>query len=277
VDSTGAGTYSVTAGAGVIYDSAFASQAPWEFEIDNGVAAVAFPARPGVGTSRIDLIVARIYDVDISVGSVREVKIERVNGAASATPSAPALPALSLLLATCTVPNAGAITVVSTTAVTTAAGGILPVATTAEMDALKTSGTAYRGMVVDNAQTGSLHRYDGTNWKRLRDDVDRDAVGNAYWGTAYNATIHRIKTYSSTVVVTPDANGDVTLVPDLTTLGFVGIGGPVACLADRNQSARTAVVAIGGNALGARLYLAGGSAATGLQRVNFVVHGWVAI
>lgn len=188
VDSTGAGTYTVTAGAGVIYDSAYATQGAWEFEIDTSIGPVSFPARPAGGTSRVDLIIARIYDQDISVGAVREVKIERVNGTASASPSAPSMPFLSLLLATVLVPSSGTISVTANPVVTTAAGGILPVATTAERNALVTAGIAYRGLVIDNAQTGSLERFNGTAWTQLQ-EVDYAApVTVSTYGSGFAAT-----------------------------------------------------------------------------------------
>jgi hypothetical protein len=175
VDPTGAGSVTVSQGAGVIYDGSYAVQGAWRFAT-SGAKTVALAARPGSGTSRIDLVVARIYDSALAgAGSVKELKIEVVTGGGSfggtvgATPTAPSLPPLSLLLSTLTVTSTSgaAISKTDTTAVTVAAGGILPVATTAEMNALKTAGIAYRGLVVDNAQTGVLHRYNGTDWKVL--------------------------------------------------------------------------------------------------------------
>jgi hypothetical protein len=173
VDPTGAGSVTVSQGAGVIYDNAFAIQGAWRFAT-SGAKTVALAARPGSGTSRIDLVVARIYDTG-GATPVKELKIEIVTGGGSfggtvgATPTAPSLPPLSIELARLTVTSTSgaAISKTDTTAVSVAAGGVLPVATTAEMDALKTAGIAYRGLVVDNAQTGSLHKYDGTNWKLL--------------------------------------------------------------------------------------------------------------
>lgn len=177
----------VTPGAGVIFDGNYATQGPWRVEIPAQVSG-AMPPRPATGQSRIDLIVARIYDTDAIGSGPRDVVVERVNGTAGTSPSAPATPALSLLLATLTVPNSGSITVAPSTQVTVAAGGILPVATTAERDALVTAGIAYRGMVVDNGQTGRLERYNGTTWKGLA-EVDDSAtwvpvtLASGYTGT----------------------------------------------------------------------------------------------
>lgn len=164
--------WTCTPGPGEIYESGYASQGGWAFEIPNSVSAN-LPARPGAGQSRIDLIVARIYDTQAIGSGPAEVKIERINGAAGAPGVAPSPPAgsITLELARLGVPAVGAITVTQSTRRTVAAGGVLPVATTAEMDALKTDNIAYAGLVVNNAQTNSLHRYDGTLWRRLVDDA----------------------------------------------------------------------------------------------------------
>lgn len=156
--------WTVSTGAGVIYDPAYASQGAWRFEIPSAVSAN-LPARPGVGQSRIDLIVARIYDPGALGSGLAEVKIERVNGASGASPSAPSLPALSVELARMTVPASGTITVTPSTRRTVAAGGVLPVATTAEMEDLETDGLAYPGLTVYNLQTKSLFTYDGTEFQ----------------------------------------------------------------------------------------------------------------
>lgn len=169
VDSTGAGAVSVSAGAGVIYDGAFAVGGAWRFVLPTAKTGIALAARPGSGTSRIDLVVARIYDTGGST-PVKELKIEVVTGAPNATPSAPALPALSIELARLTVSSTSgaAISKTDTTAVSVAAGGILPVATTNERDGLVTAGIAYRGLVVHNAQTGQVEAYNGTAWVQLQ-------------------------------------------------------------------------------------------------------------
>lgn len=150
---------SVTAGAGVIFDSASASVGPWIFEIDS-TKTLSLPARPSTGQSRIDLVVARVYDSDSGLGGAKELKIERINGGASATPSEPTAPAGSLILARLLVPDTGSITVTPNPARTVAAGGVLPVATTAVRDAL----SAYSGLTVYNEQNKRLEAFDGSAW-----------------------------------------------------------------------------------------------------------------
>ncbi len=111
-------------------------------------AAVSKPlgARPSAGTSRIDLVVARVLDADIPALSTtqREVQIEIVTGIPGAAPNAPALPPASLLLKQLTVPASGSIAVGGIVPRTVASGGVLPVASVAERDALP----AYDGLVV---------------------------------------------------------------------------------------------------------------------------------
>lgn len=153
-------TATVAPGAGVIYDPTYGAGGPWRFVLPSS-KTVTLDARPGTGLSRKDLIVARIYDADSSVGTVKELKIEAVKGDASATPSKPALPALSLELGVADVASGGAVSFTPNRARTVAAGGILPVATTAERDALP---SPHAGLTVFNEQTGQAEQYDGTAW-----------------------------------------------------------------------------------------------------------------
>lgn len=149
----------ITPGAGVIFDGNV-SATPWDFTLPSAIT-LDLPARPSSGNSRRDLIVARIYDPDSGLGSVREMKIERIGGTPGSNPSAPQQPALSLRLAELLVPDSGSITVTANRARTVAAGGVLPVETTTERDAV--AGT-YPGLVVYNAQTGQLEVRTGSAW-----------------------------------------------------------------------------------------------------------------
>lgn len=162
--SAGNGSVTVTAGACRIYDSNFSAQGAWDTEFPNTVGPITLGARPSSGQSRIDLVVARIYDADISVGSVKEAKVEVVAGAPGASPSAPATPAMSLVLATLAVPSSGTISVTQSGARAVSAGGVLPVETSSERDDLVTAGIAYPGLVVFNAQTGQTEAYTGSGW-----------------------------------------------------------------------------------------------------------------
>lgn len=172
VSSTGNGSVTVAAGVCLLYSSAQASQGVWRAQFPQ-IGPIALGARPTSGQSRIDLVVARLYDSGSGVGSVKEAKIEVIAGSPNATPSAPSLPAgaIYLELDRLTVPSSGTITHVQTTQRTVAAGGILPIDTTAERDALVAAGIAYRGLVVDNAQTGGLERYTGSGWVSITDNT----------------------------------------------------------------------------------------------------------
>lgn len=163
-------TVTIQPGAGVVYDAAYASAGPWLFALP-ALKTIPLGARPGSGQSRIDLIVARIYDPDSGLGSARELKIERVAGTASPTPSAPSLPAMSLEIARATVPATGNVSLTLSSARTVAAGGILPVATVAERDALPSPAA---GLAVYVEATGELCIHDGTGWKRWTPSQDTD-------------------------------------------------------------------------------------------------------
>jgi len=54
---------------------------------------------PGAGLSRIDLVIARVYDASVIGGSINGWQLEIVTGTPAASPAAPALPASSLELA----------------------------------------------------------------------------------------------------------------------------------------------------------------------------------
>jgi hypothetical protein len=161
-------SWTVTPGPFEVYTSTYDTQGGWRGAIPDARSGP-IGARPGNGTSRIDLIVVRIYDADTIGSGAREVKVERLQGQAGPSPQPPTPPAGSITYEVCQllVPASGAITVTHSTERTVAAGGILPVPTTAAMDKLKTDGIAYAGLVVHNEQTDALHRYDGTNFKRV--------------------------------------------------------------------------------------------------------------
>jgi hypothetical protein len=175
VSSTGNGSVTVSAGVCLLYSSSFASQGVWRATFPQ-VGPIALGARPPSGQTRVDLVVARLYDSDPGIGAVKEAKIEVLPGSAGAPGVAPNPPAGAalLVLGQLTVPNSGTITFTQTTQRTVAAGGILPVATPAEREELKTNGIAYEGMYVDVASTDTLERFDGTNWP----DTSLIAVGS---------------------------------------------------------------------------------------------------
>lgn len=113
---------------------------------------VNLPARPAAGSSRKDIIVARILDADVPAtgSSAKEVDLQHLAGTATTgTPTAPSVPTGALGLATLTVPASGTITVASSRR-TVALGGILPVS-----DSTDRGGIArlYDGLVVYREDT----------------------------------------------------------------------------------------------------------------------------
>lgn len=276
VSSTGNGSVSVTAGSCRIYDGNYASQGGWDVAFANAVGPIALGARPPAGQSRYVLVVARLYDSDIPVGAVKEAKIELVAGGAGTTPSVPGVNALSLVLATLTVPASGAISVTQSTRRTVAAGGVLPVATTAERTQLVTDGIAYPGLTIFNEQTKREEVYGGTGWVAQSQEVDSTS-GSPFWGAAYAADTHQYKMHSQTVVGTPNVNGNI-LVADLSTF-FAGVGAATATLADSSATQSRGVFCdVAVNLLYVRLFTSAGAFVTssvGAERVNVIIHGWV--
>jgi hypothetical protein len=270
--------WTMTPGAGVVYDPAYASQGAWRFYIPSAVTGL-FAARPGAGQSRIDLLVARIYDA-VAIGSgPAEVKIELLQGQAAADPQPPTPPAGAIVheLTRFTVPSTGAITATQSTARTVAAGGILPVATTAERDKLKADGIAYAGLVVNNAQSDRLERYNGTAWKPVRDDLD--VCMGLFWGAGYDPALHDHKTLSYFAETTTSAGANVDVI-DLATQ-FVGVTGVSATPANGGVSSGTNTVRdlspfLVGSALYLRAENSAGAAVIGQPvRFSVILHGWV--
>lgn len=156
-------TITVPADAGVIYDPSLGG-GPWLWALPSS-KAVTLDERPGSGTSRIDVIVARIYDIE----GQRELKIEAVKGEASGSPSKPDLPARSCEILTVTVPASGAVSIVASTVRTVAAGGILPVATTTERDALP---SPHVGLAVHVEADDALYIQGASSWRRYSPEDD---------------------------------------------------------------------------------------------------------
>lgn len=134
------------------------------------VASKPLAARPASGQSRVDAVIARVYDADVHGStSLREVDIEVVTGApSSGIPTPPTLPAGALRLALLTVPASGAVAVTSLVQRTTAAGGVVPVASQAERDAL----TAYDGLLVYREDLGGWEGRSGGVWGLVRNASD---------------------------------------------------------------------------------------------------------
>lgn len=267
-------SWTCTPGPCEVYDPGYSTQGGWSVEIPNATTGT-IGARPSTGQSRIDLIVVRVYDNGAIGSGPSEVKVERLPGNPGTSPVAPTPPAGSITfeVARLTVPATGSVTVTHSTERTVAAGGVLPVPTTAAMNKLKTDNVAYEGMVVNNAQTKSLHRYDGTNWKR-QIDADSFIFGEAKWGVAYDPAVHEPVTYAHTFVGTTTPGGILTVIPDLSVM-FAGISSAPLVPGDQVGGLRYVTAIPSGNSLQAYCYVAAGSGVVSQTvRVDVTVHGW---
>lgn len=151
--------------------------------------------------ARIDSVIARVYDGMYDTEGQTLATIEIVQGEASATPTAPTLPAASLRLWDITVPagtSAGTGGINWATALadrrlyTVAVGGITPGQPYGR----------YAGQWRDNA--GVLERYSGTDWEPV---IRLGNAGQLQLGDArlYRSTTNTLKTDSSLVVKTHKA------------------------------------------------------------------------
>lgn len=155
----------VAPGGGVIDDDAAGGS--YQFVVP---AAVTLPlgSRPGTGTSRIGFVVARIKNSDHRpADGAKEPVLELIQGTEGAAPSAPIVPAGSLVIRQLTIPASGTVSLSRTAQRTVALGGVLPVADTTERDAIS---PVYDGIVVYVESSDLLQvRRDGA-WKTLRVD-----------------------------------------------------------------------------------------------------------
>lgn len=270
--------WTCTPGPGMVYNPDYSTQGGWRFEIPNAKSGT-IGARPSSGQSRIDLIVARIYDNGAIGSGPSEVKIERLVGSPGQDPQPPTPPQDSITyeVARMTVPATGPVVVTSSTERTVAAGGVLPVPTVAAMNKLKTTGIAYTGMVVNNAQADRLERFNGTDWKPVPDD--RDACMGLFWGAFYDVALHDHKTFSffAQANTSEGANIEVVNLND----HFVGVTGVSATPANGDvvsgaNVVRTLVPFLVGSVLYLRAENSAGQAMLNTAvRFSVVLHGWI--
>lgn len=120
--------------------------------------------------ARRDILYIQVSDTDEDGTGLRSAAVGYLAGTPSATPTAPATPARSLLIGYIDVPHSGAGSPAYTASGLNwvAAGGIVPVSGTTEEGAL----AAYVGMVVARADLSPprLEVYDGTAWQRVAPD-----------------------------------------------------------------------------------------------------------
>jgi hypothetical protein len=165
-------TYTVAEGVAVVYPRETSTSGAYVVEYD----AVAGALNPADGSNpRLDGIDLRVRDDDEDGSGERDVTIVYVPGTPASSPTAPAVTAGSLRLATILVPAGGSPSPsVSTLAQYALGAGVLPVRTSAE---LPTTGR-YEGMYADQADTEALLRWDGSAWATAA-----NSKGYQYWQT----------------------------------------------------------------------------------------------
>lgn len=152
-------TWTVQNHSGVLYPALTTTSGPYRYFIEQTSAAL--NAADG-SNPRIDALDLQIRDDDEDASGFRDVQIVYVPGTPAGSPSAPALTATSMRLATILVPAGGspAPSVTSQAPFTVASGGILPVRDSSELPATG----RYEGMAVFQQDTNALRIWDGSTW-----------------------------------------------------------------------------------------------------------------
>jgi hypothetical protein len=174
----------------VIDPAASTTQGPYEWATDSNITG-SITAADGTNP-RKDILYIQVNDASAGDGSgARDANVYYLAGTPAATPSAPALPARSFLVATIDVPkvNAGSPTVALNTARAVAAGAVRPVWSKSERDSL----SPYLGLEVrrmDRSQVspfGVVERHDGSGWHHFgHSEYTFNAAGipsATVWGT----------------------------------------------------------------------------------------------
>lgn len=153
---------------------------------------------------RKDIVYIQVNDTIVDGSGLRTAPVLYLAGTAAPTPSAPALPARSLLVGTLNVPVAGggAPTVTLNTARYVTAGAILPVANDAERTAL----TGYEGLRVDQLDVDRTYRHNGTRWAQAAEAE----LGHALTGVG--GTLAATPSWSDLLVVTATSLGGEVIV-----------------------------------------------------------------
>lgn len=178
--TTGGGPEAATvaAGAGVVVDT---SGGGGYFFSNTAPVDLVLAARPGVGNSRIDFVVARVKNEDARPGDTdRQVEFAIVQGTAGASPTAPTIPAGQLRLARLTIPSSGSIVVTQPAQRTAAAGGVILVADATERDAIS---PMFDGIMVYREDTDCYEGRVNGAWARV------GPIDDTGWITLASATV----------------------------------------------------------------------------------------
>lgn len=140
--------------------------------------------------ARKDILVLKVEDAEAGDAN-RQASVAYLTGTPSATPSAPAVPAKSLLLATIDVPKtgAGSPAVTQNTKYTVASGGILPT--------LTRPASPYAGMTIFNLTSGVMEYWGGSMWIPLSGGspsvLVQTVAGSGTWTKPANAKWVRVQ------------------------------------------------------------------------------------
>ena len=183
-------TWTVQHLTAVVYPGLTATAGPYVVQHPSESAALS----PADGSNpRIDALDLQVQDDDEDASGFRRSRVVYVTGTPAGSPSAPALTATSLRLATILVPAGGspAPSIQSQAAYTVASGGILPVRDNTEGP----SAGLYHGMTRYRQDEDVLEVWDGSAWSALaqafvpfkdyvQDPDGATTTSNTYTGTS---------------------------------------------------------------------------------------------
>jgi len=186
--------------------------------------------------SRKDIVYIQVNDSSAGDGSgATSAPVLYLAGTASATPTAPALPARSFLVGTITVPQVGggSPTVQRNPAVYVAAGAPLPVSSQAEIDAL----SVYDGLTVQRTDMPGcpLYTYDAdtSTWAYVPtvQAVALPQGGDPGWSVSGVVTKTRVGNLTQVVLsgrmtraISPDAASAIKTIGNVVPAGFRPLG-----------------------------------------------------
>jgi hypothetical protein len=207
-------TWTVNPCSAVIDPAATTVQGAYRWSTDTTVTGSITAA--DATNPRKDILYIQVNDASAGDGSgARNANILYLAGVPAATPSAPALPPRSFLIAGIDVPKsgAGAPTATWNKLFTVAAGGILPVATQAIRDAL----TTYPGLAVWRLDLNVLQIYTGSAWRTMSyDDRPFAHMGKTNAFQALSGTTTKVTMDAAQTLIggfTFDNASDAVVVP----------------------------------------------------------------
>lgn len=180
-------TWSVGVSAFVVDPAFTTTQSPYFVAIT--AAETGAVTAPNATLARKDILYLQINDTSIDSSGLRNAQVLYQAGTPSATPTAPATPARSLLIATLSVPasGGGSPSIAFNQQFAVATGGILPLNGTTQRDSLVTN--PYDGYPIYRTDVNAIQIWNGSGWDSFFPDtnaITTSGTGGSIGGAAYD-------------------------------------------------------------------------------------------